>query len=151
MGGGQDKPTWTACPPGVKITRVGGKITRDSLPPGGKLSRGGKINCYTGSKLHDPKNWNLKLNFIECPIISQTFDFVTGQFVKILCMACSWKMLITLKPFGIFWLNFAYALILTRCSPRDCQISFEIGRGVAESDTEKVKIAPSLELSGIFW
>ena len=33
MGGGQDKPAWTACPPGVKITRVGGKITRDSLPP----------------------------------------------------------------------------------------------------------------------
>ena len=35
MGGGQDKPAWTACPPGVKITRVGGKITPDSLPPGG--------------------------------------------------------------------------------------------------------------------
>ena len=34
MGGGQDKPACTACPPGVKITRVGGKITRDSLPPG---------------------------------------------------------------------------------------------------------------------
>ena len=31
MDGGQDKPAWTACPPGVKITRVGGKITRDSL------------------------------------------------------------------------------------------------------------------------
>ena len=23
LGGGQDKPAWTACPPGVKITRVG--------------------------------------------------------------------------------------------------------------------------------
>ena len=43
MGGGQDKPAWTACPPGLKITRVGGKITRNSLPPG-------KINCYTGTK-----------------------------------------------------------------------------------------------------
>ena len=30
LGGGQDKPAWTACPPGVKITRVGGKISRDS-------------------------------------------------------------------------------------------------------------------------
>ena len=49
MGGGQDKPAWTACPPGVKITRVGGKITRDSLPPGGQAVQGGKINCYTGS------------------------------------------------------------------------------------------------------
>ena len=49
MGGGQDKPAWTACPPGVKITRVGGKITRDSLPPGGQAVQGGKINCYTGT------------------------------------------------------------------------------------------------------
>ena len=37
-GGGQDKPAWTACPPRVKITRVGGKISRDSLTPGGKLT-----------------------------------------------------------------------------------------------------------------
>ena len=49
MCGGQDKPAWTACPPGVKITRVGGKITRDSLPPGGQAVQGGKINCYTGN------------------------------------------------------------------------------------------------------
>ena len=49
--GGQDKPAWTACPPGVKITRVGGKITRDSLPPGGQAVQGGKINCYTGIRL----------------------------------------------------------------------------------------------------
>ena len=45
-GGGQDKPAWTACPPGVKITRVGGKISRDSLPHGGQAVQGGKINCY---------------------------------------------------------------------------------------------------------
>ena len=44
MGGGQDKPAWTACPPGVKITRVGGKITRDSLPPGGQAVQGGKLH-----------------------------------------------------------------------------------------------------------
>ena len=49
MGGGQDKPAWTACPPWVKITRVGGKITRDSLPPRGQAVQGGKINCYTGA------------------------------------------------------------------------------------------------------
>ena len=59
LGGGQDKPAWTACPPGVKITRVGGKISRDSLPPGGQGNRGwlaprgatcpgGKINWDTG-------------------------------------------------------------------------------------------------------
>ena len=54
MGGGQDKPAWTACPPGVKITRVGGKITRDSLPPGGQAVQGGKINCYTGAGADNP-------------------------------------------------------------------------------------------------
>ena len=43
FGGGQDKPAWTACPPGVKITRVGGKISRDILPPGGQAVQGGKI------------------------------------------------------------------------------------------------------------
>ena len=59
MGGGQDKPAWTACPPGVKITRAGDKISRDSLPPGGQDNRGwlaprgascpgGKINWDTG-------------------------------------------------------------------------------------------------------
>ena len=56
MGGGQDKPAWTACPPGVKITRVGGKITRDSLPPGGQAVQGGKINCYTGPVFLHPDN-----------------------------------------------------------------------------------------------
>ena len=52
MGGGGGKinrPGQLAPPQGVKITRVGGKITRDSLPPGGQAVQGGKINCYTGS------------------------------------------------------------------------------------------------------
>ena len=53
FGGGQDKPAWTACPPGVKITRVGGKISRDILPPGGQAGQGGKLNCYTGSEEED--------------------------------------------------------------------------------------------------
>ena len=39
-GGGQDKPAGISYPPGVKISRVGGKISRDSLPPGVELSRG---------------------------------------------------------------------------------------------------------------
>ena len=54
MGGGQDKPAWTACPPGVKITRVGGKITRDSLPPGGASCPGGQDKL-----LHRPPNKQL--------------------------------------------------------------------------------------------
>ena len=35
-GGGQDKPAWTACPPGVKITRVGARYPGTACPPGGK-------------------------------------------------------------------------------------------------------------------
>ena len=34
---------------GVKIPRVGVKITRGSLTPGGQAAQGVKINCYTGS------------------------------------------------------------------------------------------------------
>ena len=33
---------------------------------------------------------------------------------------------------GLLWWNFAYTLILTRCSPRDCQMSFGISWGIAE-------------------
>ena len=50
VSGGQDKPAWTAYPPGVKIIRVGSKISREILPPGGEAVQGGKINCYTGLK-----------------------------------------------------------------------------------------------------
>ena len=46
--GGQDKPAGISYPTGVKISRVGGKISRDSLLPGGQAVQGGKINCYTG-------------------------------------------------------------------------------------------------------
>ena len=49
VGGGQDKLAWTAYPPGVKIIRVGGKISREILPPGVQAVQGGKINCYTRS------------------------------------------------------------------------------------------------------
>ena len=51
VGGGQDKLAWTAYPPGVKIIRVGGKISREILPPGGQAVQGGKINCYTGNEI----------------------------------------------------------------------------------------------------
>ena len=62
MGGGQDKPAWTACLSGVKITRAGGKISGDSLPPGGQANHGrlaprgascpgGKINWDTSKDL----------------------------------------------------------------------------------------------------
>ena len=48
-GGGQDKPAWKDCPPGVKITRVGGaRYPGTACPPGGQAVQGGKINCYTG-------------------------------------------------------------------------------------------------------
>ena len=48
-----------------------------------------------------PIESQLKVEFLGVPY-KQTVDFVTGLFVKILTPACSWKMSITLKPFGIF-------------------------------------------------
>ena len=86
LGGGQDKQAWTACPPGVKITRVGGKISRDSLPPGGQANRGwlaprgascpgGKINWDTGKSFPTPllrRNMQLAKCFLN-------LDFSLGQ------------------------------------------------------------------------
>ena len=42
------------------------------------------------------------------------------------------KMALSLELNGILWWNFAYTLILTWCSPWDCQMTFGIGRGFAE-------------------
>ena len=47
---------------------------------------------------------------------------------------------------GLLWWNFAYTLVLTRCSPKDCQMSFGIGRGVAE-----VQILKNSETGPISW
>ena len=84
---------------------------------------------------------------------------------------------LSLELSGILWWNFAYTLILTRCTPWDYQMTFEIGWVFAEiqflkkkknmrllqndiyhrsmlcraPNSEKVKMALSLELSGIFW
>ena len=79
---GQDKPAWTACPPGVKITRVGGKISRDSLPPGGQAVQGGKINCYTGRLNMDPVmlGTTLALMFIMLPPLSRISIVVSAVF-----------------------------------------------------------------------
>ena len=41
-----------------------------------------------------------------------------------------WKL--TIKSFGIFWQNFADNLMLKRSSPRNCKMTFIIGRGFAE-------------------
>ena len=40
---------------------------------------------------------------------------------------------------GILWWNFAYTLILTRCTPWDCQMTFEIGWVFAEVQIRKKK------------
>ena len=47
-----------------------------------------------------------------------------------LCRAPNPEKVITalsLELSGILWWNFAYTLILTRCTPWDCQMTFEIG------------------------
>ena len=56
------------------------------------------------------------------------------------------KMALSLELWRILWWNFAYTLILTRCSQWDCQMIFGIGRGFAEVQIlKKVKLALSLE------
>ena len=42
VGGGQDKLAWTAYPPGVKIIRVGGKISPGNFAPRGASCPGGQ-------------------------------------------------------------------------------------------------------------
>ena len=91
MGGGQDKPAWTACPPGVKITRVGGKITRDSLPPGAQAIQGGQdklLHRTQGGALgaHDPPPPPPKLPpIIPCPLeISKKISYMPRTDVRIL-------------------------------------------------------------------
>ena len=50
-GWGQDKLAWTACPPGVKITRVGARYPRTACPtpppPQGTNCPGGQDKLYT--------------------------------------------------------------------------------------------------------
>ena len=78
-------------------------------------------------------------------------------------MALWWS----LESSRILWWNFACTLVLTRCSPRDCQMPFVIGRGFAEvqiqtcpsldklwsclSPDSSRKMPTTLELFGIFW
>ena len=54
--------------------------------------------------------------------------------VEVLSSSKFWKvkMALSLELSGILWWNFAYTLVLTRCSPWDCQMTFGIGRGFAE-------------------
>ena len=100
--------------------------------------------CYSQCKrlLHDPKkanrSWRLtfRSNIWFCHR-TVCEDFIPGQFAKILSPDKKWKMSITLKPLGIVWLTFAYTLILTRSSPRDCEMTFIIGRGFAELQIRK--------------
>ena len=75
LGGGQDKPAWTACPPGGEdnqgggqdipgqLAPRGGKPTAVSLPPGGQAVQGGKINWDTGTDIVD-------VNIVDIIVVS---------------------------------------------------------------------------------
>ena len=108
-------------------------------------------------------NW--KLTFLVWPIIKHLIlspDSLWRFWRRPVFEKCR-KMSVTLKPFGRFWQNFAYALILTWCSPRDCQMLFGIGRGSAEVQILKNwkwrlpvrekcrKMSITLKPFGIFW
>ena len=92
MGGGQDKPAWTVCPTGLKVTRVGGKISWDSFsppggkltavglpPPGGKLSRGqdklGHRHILSWRLGHE----NISMAILPLPLIQEEPLSVTGE------------------------------------------------------------------------
>ena len=49
------------------------------------------------------------------------------------------KMAVSLELSGTLWWNFADTLVWTRCSLRDCQMIFGIGRGFAEVQILKKK------------
>ena len=49
------------------------------------------------------------------------------------------KMALSLELSGILWWNFAYTLVLTRCSKRDCQMPFGIGQSFAEVQIQILK------------
>ena len=81
---------------------------------------------------------------------------------------CKGIMALSLELIGILWWNFAYTLILTRCIPWDCQMNLRLVEFLPKfrflkkwdyckmaviigqkPNSEKVKMALSLELNGI--
>ena len=93
--------------------------------------------------------WPYLLNWVEhCDEILHTHWYwqdVAHEIVKwhlglveVLPNFKFWKKWnLTLKPFGIFWYNFADILVLKRSSPRNCKMTFIIGRGFAECQIMK--------------
>ena len=55
--------------------------------PANTVSLPTSLKAQVSYKLHDPKKSQLKVDFLNVCYI-QTFDFVTGQFVKLLMPAC---------------------------------------------------------------
>ena len=82
--------------------------------------------------------WNILINFC----VNIDIDKIKPKRLRTdifnrssLCRAPNsekWKMALSLELWRILWWNFAYTLILTRCSQWDRQIIFGIGRGFAE-------------------
>ena len=91
-GGGQDKPAWTACPPpGVKITRVGGKLSRGQDELGHRNH--GNMTCPALLNLDFVTRWVMPWKHLGgrfIPIVSENtilfknsheFLFICAQFV----------------------------------------------------------------------
>ena len=109
-------------------------------------------------KMWKRTEWNILINFC----VNIDFDKIQPKRLRTdifywsrLCQAPNFekvKMALSLELWRILWWNFAYTLILTRCSQWHCQMTFGIGRGFAEVQIlKKVKLALSLEPFGIFW
>ena len=82
MGGGQDKPAWTACPPGVKITRAGVRYPGTACPPGGANQP--RLACPPGGKLsrgQDKLGHRYFFFFLRC---KATFDVTSYRAFQLL-------------------------------------------------------------------
>ena len=113
--------------------------------PDDSLHKNAILYCTTLRKSTETEGW-----FRSMPY-NQTFDFVTGQFVKILSPDSSRRMSITLKPFEYFdkllnkhwyWQDLAEEIAKWHFSSVEVLLS---------SKFWKSENALSLELSGILW
>ena len=83
--------------------------------------------------------WNITYTLIYWQDVSHEIVKMTFEIGWVFAEVQFWKQWnLTLKPFRIFWQNFADTLILTRSSSRNCKMTFIIGRGCAKRQILKM-------------
>ena len=103
------------------------------------------VEALPSTKFWKKWKWPYLLNWVEyfdrllCKFwywqdLAQEIAKCHFSSVEVLPSSKFWKvkMALSLELSGILWWNFAYTLVLIRCSPWDCRMTFGIGRGFAE-------------------